>query len=134
MTIVPGEPRRRGSSTSFRRRLKGKERKLQALPGYRYCVAQTDDRSSAARGIFRLKPPRMAEQKLPQRVRGTRRRGFYSRRVHARLAGGGHAIDIHAPRMRRRGDRDLRGRRRRTSVSMMFNTYTMSDNSRYTRA
>src|SRR3979411_975482 len=41
MTIVPDEPPTARISNSFRRRLKGKERKLQALPGYRHGVAQT---------------------------------------------------------------------------------------------
>src|ERR1700730_13897667 len=36
MTIVPEEPPATRISSSFRRRLKGKERKLQTLPGYRY--------------------------------------------------------------------------------------------------
>ena len=35
MKIVPEEPPTARISNSFRRRLKGKERKLQALPGYR---------------------------------------------------------------------------------------------------
>src|SRR5258707_2361450 len=42
MTIVPDEPPTTRISNSFRRRLKGKERKLQTLSGYRYCVAATD--------------------------------------------------------------------------------------------
>ncbi len=42
MRIVPEEPPTARISSSFRRRLKGKERKLQALPGYRSHIATSD--------------------------------------------------------------------------------------------
>jgi CelD/BcsL family acetyltransferase involved in cellulose biosynthesis len=66
MTIVPDEPPTARISSSFRRRLKGKERKLQALPGYRYHVATGDaDIKRLLDWFFSIKPLRMAEQKLP---------------------------------------------------------------------
>ena len=66
MTMAPGAPPAARISNSFRRRLKGKERKLQALPGYRYCVATTDaEIKRLLDWFFRIKPLRMAEQKLP---------------------------------------------------------------------
>ena len=53
-------------SKSFRQRLKGKERKLQPLAGYRYHVAATEaDVTRLLDWFFRVKPLRMAEQKLP---------------------------------------------------------------------
>src|SRR5450755_2678971 len=64
MTIVPGEPPTTRISSSFRRRLKGKERKLQTLPGYRYGVAATDaEIKRLLDWFFLVKPLRMAEQK-----------------------------------------------------------------------
>src|SRR5712671_5796210 len=42
LTMEPGEAPATLISNSFRRRLKGKERKLQPLPGYRYHVASSD--------------------------------------------------------------------------------------------
>jgi len=42
MKIAPEEPPTARISSSFRRRLKGKERKLQALPGYRSHIATSD--------------------------------------------------------------------------------------------
>ena len=42
LTMVPGAPPAERLSNSFRRRLKGKERKLQVLPGYRSFLASTD--------------------------------------------------------------------------------------------
>jgi CelD/BcsL family acetyltransferase involved in cellulose biosynthesis len=66
MTIVPNAPPTAQISHSLRRRLKGKERKLKLLPGYRYHVA-TDDAEieQLLDAFFRIKPQRMAEQKLP---------------------------------------------------------------------
>ena len=66
LVIEPGAAPASLISNSFRRRLKGKERKLQALPGYRYHVA--DNGADVCRLLdwfFRVKPERMAEQKLP---------------------------------------------------------------------
>jgi len=58
-------------SNSFRRRLKSKENKLKALPGYRYHV--TSRRRPRSRGcstgFFRVKPERMARAEIAQRVR-----------------------------------------------------------------
>ena len=88
MTIVPDEPPTARISNSFRRRLKGKERKLQALPGYRYCVAQTDD--EIKRLLDCVLPHQAAADggaETAQRVRRTRRRGFYPRRLHGAACG-----------------------------------------------
>jgi CelD/BcsL family acetyltransferase involved in cellulose biosynthesis len=132
MTIVPDEPPTARISTSFRRRLKGKERKLQALPGYRYCVAQTDDEiKRLLEAFFRIKPLRMAEQKLPNVFAEPGVEDFIRDACTARLASGGHAIDIHALECDDEVIAIYAGVADGHRFSMMFNTYTMSDNSRY---
>jgi len=66
LIMVPGAPAVARISHSFRRRLKAKERKLQALPGYRYRIATTEaDIDRLLDWFFRVKPLRMASQKLP---------------------------------------------------------------------
>jgi CelD/BcsL family acetyltransferase involved in cellulose biosynthesis len=129
---VPDEPPTARISTSFRRRLKGKERKLQALPGYRYCVAQTDDEiERLLEAFFHLKPLRMAEQKLPNVFAEPGVEDFIRDACSARLANGGHAIDIHALECDDEVIAIYAGVADGHRFSMMFNTYTMSDNSRY---
>ena len=132
MTIVPEEPPTVRISNSFRRRLKGKERKLQALPGYRYCVAETDaEIKRMLDAFFRIKPLRMAEQKLPNVFAEPGVEDFIRAACMAPLAGGGHAIDIHVLECDDEVISMFAGVADRHRFSMMFNTYTMSDNSRY---
>ena len=116
MTMVPGAPPTSRISNSFRRRLKSKERKLQALAGYRYHVATTDaDITRLLDWFFRVKPLRMAEQKLPNVfaepgvedfIRSACMAPLRRRPRHRHPCAG----------MRRRGDRDLRRRRRRPAL------------------
>ena len=132
MTIVPEEPPTVRISNSFRRRLKGKERKLQALPGYRYCVAETDaEIKRMLDAFFRIKPLRMAEQKLPNVFAEPGVEDFIRTACMAQLAGGGHAIDIHVLECDDEVISMFAGVADGHRFSMMFNTYTMSDNSRY---
>ena len=132
MTIVPDEPPTARISNSFRRRLKGKERKLQALPGYRYCVADTDaEIKRLLDAFFRIKPQRMAEQQLPNVFAEPGVEGFIRDACMTQLAGGGHAIDIHALECDDEVIAIYAGVADGHRFSMMFNTYTMSDNSRY---
>lgn len=132
MTIVPEEPPTARISNSFRRRLKGKERKLQALPGYRYCVAETNaEIKRILDAFFRIKPLRMAEQKLPNVFAEPGVEDFIRTACMAQLAGGGHAIDIHALECDDEVISMFAGVADGHRFSMMFNTYTMSDNSRY---
>jgi hypothetical protein len=72
--------------------------------------------------------------KTAKRVRGSRCRGFHPQCL--RRAGCRRQPRHRYPRarMRRGSDRDLRRRRRRPSLSMMFNTYTMSASSKYSPA
>src|SRR6202163_2275010 len=66
LTMEPGEAPATLISNSFRRRLKGKERKLQALAGYRYHVAGEDaDITRLLDWFFAIKPLRLAGQELP---------------------------------------------------------------------
>ncbi len=132
MTIVPGGPLTALISSSSRRRLKGKERKLQALTGYRYCVAASDaEIERLLEAFFRVKPLRMAEQKLPNVFAEPGVEDFIRGACTARLAGGGRAIDIHALECDDEVIALFAGVADGHRFSMMFNTYTMSENSRY---
>ena len=132
MTIVPEEPPTSRISSSFRRRLKGKERKLQALAGYRYSVAATDaDIKRLLDAFFRIKPQRMAEQKLPNVFAEPGIEDFIRSTCMTPLASGDHVIDIHALECDDEVIAIFAGVADEHRFSMMFNTYTMSGNSRY---
>ena len=119
-------------SNSFRRRLRGKERKLQTLAGYRYFIASTDDEISRLLDwFFRIKPLRMAEQKLPNVFAEAGVEQFVRDACTTRFAGGNRVIDIHALA----GDEEVialfAGVADGDRFSMMFNTYTLSEQARY---
>lgn len=132
MTMVPGCKPEDRVSTSTRRRLRNKERKLQALPGYRYFVATTDaDINRLLDSFFIIKPQRMALSKLPDIFSDESTKGFVRDACLATLANGARAIELHALEC----DSELisifacvaDGER----FSTMFNTYTISENARY---
>ncbi len=129
MTMVPGAAPTARISNSFRRRLKSKERKLQALPGYRYHLATTD---ADIKRLLDCVLPRQAaadgRTEAAQRVRRARRRGFHPQRLPGAAAGGGRAIDIHALECDDEVIAIFAGVADGQRFSMMFNTYTMSDN------
>ncbi|MBI5319908.1 GNAT family N-acetyltransferase [Bradyrhizobium sp.] len=131
LVMEPGaEPAARISS-SFRRRLKGKERKLQPSP-IRYYVASEDaDITRLLDWFFRIKPLRMAEQKLPNVFADPGIEDFVRTACLARLAGGGRAIDIHALECDEEVIAIFAGVADGNRFSMMFNTYTMSGNAKY---
>ena len=132
MTIVPEEPPTARISSSFRRRLKGKERKLQALAGYRCHVATADaDVKRLLDWFFAIKPQRMAEQKLPNVFADPGVEDFIRGACAAQLAGGGRAIDIHALECDDEVIAIFAGVADGHRFSMMFNTYTMSASSKY---
>jgi CelD/BcsL family acetyltransferase involved in cellulose biosynthesis len=132
LTMVAGAAPATLISNSFRRRLKGKERKLQALSGYRYGVATTDSEIKRLLDwFFRIKPLRMAEQKLPNVFAEPGVEDFIRSACTAPLAAGGHAIDIHALECDDEVIAIFAGVADGHRYSMMFNTYTMSGNSRY---
>jgi CelD/BcsL family acetyltransferase involved in cellulose biosynthesis len=132
LTIVPDAPATTWISRSFRSRLKSKERKLQALPGYRYCMASTDaEIKRLLDAFFRIKPLRMAEQKLPNVFAEPGIEDFIRTTCTTPLTGGGHVIDIHALECDDEVIAIYAGVADGHRFSMMFNTYTMSANSRY---
>jgi len=117
---------------SFRKRLKGKERKLQSLPGYRYHVAVSDfDIARLLDWFFRVKPLRMAEQKLPNVFADRGVENFIRGACMAHLADGNRVIDIHALECDEEVIALFAGVADSHRFSMMFNTYTMSDHSRH---
>jgi CelD/BcsL family acetyltransferase involved in cellulose biosynthesis len=132
LTMEPGAAPVTRISNSFRRRLKAKERKLQTLPGYRYRVATADaDIERLLDWFLRVKPLRMAEQKLPNVFADPGVEDFIRSACLTPVAGGGRAIDIHALECNEEIIAIFAGVADGDRFSMMFNTYTMSENSRY---
>src|SRR5580700_6317791 len=132
LTMVPGSPPAALISNSFRRRLKGKERKLQTLVGYRYYVATSDiDIKRLLDWFFSVKPRRMAAQKLPNVFADAGVEDFIRAACTTRLSGDGRVIDIHALECDDEVIAIFAGVTDGHRFSMMFNTYTMSENSRY---
>ncbi|MCG6204387.1 GNAT family N-acetyltransferase [Rhodopseudomonas sp. HC1] len=132
LRLEPGAPASDRISNSFRRRLKSKEKKLQALPGYRYVQATTDaDIDRLLDAFFRIKPIRMAAQKLPNVFAEPGVGDFVRQACHAELASGGRAIDIHALQSDDEMIALFAGVADGHRYSMMFNTYTLSDAARY---
>ena len=119
-------------SKSFRQRLKGKERKLQPLPGYRYHVATSDeDITRLLDWFFRIKPLRMAEQKLPDVFAEPGIEDFIRSACAAPLPGGNRVLEIHALECDEEVIAIFAGVADGHRFSMMFNTYTMSASSKY---
>ena len=132
IAIASGAPATARISHSLRRRLKTKERKLEALPGYRYHAASCDaDIKRLLDAFFRIKPQRMAEQNLPNVFAEPGVEDFIRDACMTELSGGGHAIEIHALE----SDGDVialfAGVADGYRFSMMFNTYTVSALSRF---
>jgi CelD/BcsL family acetyltransferase involved in cellulose biosynthesis len=132
LTMLPGAPPSSRVSNSFRRRLKGKERKLQTLPGYGYRLATSDaDIKRLLDWFFAIKPQRMAAQQLPNVFADPGIEDFIRDACMTKLAGGGHAIDIHALQCDEEVIAIFAGVADGHRFSMMFNTYTLSGSSRY---
>jgi CelD/BcsL family acetyltransferase involved in cellulose biosynthesis len=132
LPMVPGAAPATLISNSFRRRLKSKERKLQTLTGYRHRIATSDaDIKRLLDWFISIKPLRMAEQKLPNVFADPGVEDFVRSACMAQLAGGGRVIDIHALECDDEVIAIFAGVADGHRFSMMFNTYTMSGNSRY---
>ncbi len=132
MTIAPGAPPEALIDRSLRRELKAKERKLQKLPGYRYHVASGDTEIKRLLDwFFRIKPLRMAKQKLPNAFAEPGIEDFLHAACIAPIASGGHVIDIHAIECDEEVIAIFAGVSDGQRFSTMFNTYTMSGNSRH---
>jgi CelD/BcsL family acetyltransferase involved in cellulose biosynthesis len=132
LAIEPGAAPADLISNSFRRRLKGKERKLQPLSGYRYQLAtEHTDIVRLLDWFFRVKPQRMAEQNLPNVFAEPGVEAFIRSACTTPLANGGHAIDIHALECDDEVIAIFAGVADGHRFSMMFNTYTMSASAKY---
>jgi CelD/BcsL family acetyltransferase involved in cellulose biosynthesis len=132
MIMPPGAEPNALISNSMRGRLRGKERKLKALPGYRYFLASSEPEiKRLLDAFFRIKPLRMAEQKLPNVFADRGVEEFIRAACTTPLAGGGHAIDIHALECDAEVIAIFAGVADGHRFSMMFNTYTMSENARH---
>ena len=132
MTMTPGAEPAALISNSMRGRLRSKERKLKALPGYRYHLASGEaEIKRLLDAFFRIKPLRMAEQKLPNVFAEPGVEDFIRDACLAPLAGGGHAIDIHALECDAEVIAIFAGVADGHRFSMMFNTYTMSENAKH---
>jgi CelD/BcsL family acetyltransferase involved in cellulose biosynthesis len=131
LLMEPGGPPASRISNSFRRRLKSKEKKLQSLSGYRYHLATTDADIDRLLGwFFRVKPARMAEQKLPNVFAEPGVEQFI-RSACLAPRGDSRAIDIHALECDDEVIALFAGVADGRRFSMMFNTYTTSENARY---
>jgi CelD/BcsL family acetyltransferase involved in cellulose biosynthesis len=132
MTMVPGAPAAARVSHSLRRRLKTKENKLKALPGYRYYIAGTDaDIQRLLEAFFRIKPQRMAEQNLPNVFAEPGVENFIREACLTKMADGSRAIEMHALESDSEVIALFAGVADGNRFSMMFNTYTVSASSRF---
>ena len=132
MTIAPMSRRRRGSATRSAAGSRARNASCRSLPGYRYGVAATDaEIKRLLDWFFLVKPLRMAEQKLPNVFAEPGVEEFVRGACMAQVPGGGHVIDIHALECDDEVIAIYAGVADGHRFSMMFNTYTMSDNSRY---
>lgn len=131
LVMEPGGTPASRISNSLRRRLKSKEKKLQSLAGYRYHLATSDaDITRLLDWFFRVKPVRMAEQKLPNVFAEPGVEQFV-RSACLAPRGEGRVIDIHALECDDEVIAIFAGVADGERFSMMFNTYTMSEHARY---
>jgi CelD/BcsL family acetyltransferase involved in cellulose biosynthesis len=130
--MTPGTEPSSRISNSFRKRLKSKENKLKALPGYRYHIAGSEaEITRLLDWFFRVKPERMAAQKLPNVFSDPGVEDFIRGACLSALAGGGRAIYIHALECDEEIIAFFAGVADGHRFSMMFNTYTMSEHARF---
>lgn len=119
-------------SNSFRKRLRAKEKKLQVLSGYRCYVADTDaEITRLLDWFFKVKPLRMAEQKLPDVFAEPGVEVFVRQACMAKLPSGRRAIEIHALDSDDEVIALFAGVADGERFSMMFNTYTLSEHARW---
>ena len=132
LIMTPGAPPADRLSNSFRRRLKGKERKLQGQPGYRSFIAKDDaEVNRVLDAFFTYKPLRMAEQKLPDVFAEDGIEAFIRDACSAKLDSGDRAIALHALECDDEVIAMFAGVADGYRFSMMFNTYTLSANAKF---
>jgi CelD/BcsL family acetyltransferase involved in cellulose biosynthesis len=122
----------RAMSGATRSRLRGKERKLQKLPGYRYVQASRPaDVDRMLKGFFELKIAHMAAQGLPNIFADTDVQSFLRECCHAGLEDGRPAVELHALEC----DAELLALfgvlSDRRCLSVMVNTYTLGEHGRH---
>jgi CelD/BcsL family acetyltransferase involved in cellulose biosynthesis len=132
MNMPPGAAPDALISNSMRRRLKAKERKLQKLSAYRHYVASEEsDIVRLVDWFFRVKPVRMAQQRLPNVFAEAGVADFIRQACLMRSPGGGRIIDIHALECDEEIIALYAGVADGYRFSMMFNSYTLSEHSRF---
>lgn len=132
LRLAPNTTPEQNVSNSFRRRLRSKERKLRAEPGFRYYLASNDDDiNRLLDAFFIIKQQRMAEQNLPDVFADPGVKDFIRRACHTELPGGGRAIAIHALECDAEVVAFFAGVADGERFSMMFNTYTLSANAKH---
>jgi CelD/BcsL family acetyltransferase involved in cellulose biosynthesis len=118
-------------SGGFRRRIRGKEKKLSALPGYRFFPVSTDaDITRILDAFFAIKPLRMAAQNLPNVFADPGIEAFIRTACLSKISDDQHAIVIHALECDDEIIAMFAGVADGHRISMMFNTYTMSENAK----
>lgn len=131
LRLKPGGKPEDNVSSGFRRRLRGKERKLQVLPGFRYRIASSDEDIVRLLDVFfKIKPLRMAAQNLPNVFADPGVESFIRAACLAKTPGGGRVITIHALECDDEMIAIFAGADGGDRFSMMFNTYTLSENAR----
>lgn len=131
LKLKPGDAPTERISSSFRKRLKTKEAKYKNLPGFRYFQARSEaEITRVLDAFFAIKPLRMAEQNLPNVFAEPGVEAFI-RDACAAPRSDGHAIDLHALECDEEVIAMFAGVADDNRFSMMFNTYTMSANAKY---
>ena len=119
-------------SNSLRRRLRNKERKLQPLAGYRYHIASADaDITRLLDWFFRVKPQRLAKQKLPNAFAEPGVDEFIRTACMTKLPHGDRVIEIHALECNEEVIAIWAVVADGNRFSTMFNTYTLSGNAKF---
>src|SRR5690606_24483714 len=109
----------------------GKEKKLKALPGYRYLHAKTTEDATRLRDMyFAVKPLRMAEQKIPNVFAEPAVDGFIRHACLDGLSEGKPAIALHGLVLESEVIAMFGGVGDNSRFSTMFNTYTNSEASK----
>lgn len=132
LAIVPGAPPNERVSRTMRHRLRNKERKLQALDGYRYYVAATEaDVKRLLDAFFAMKRQRMALQRLPDVFSEPGVEAFIRDICTHGIDRGEPLVRLHALECDAEVIAVFSGMADAERFSMMFNTYTLSDSARF---
>ncbi len=132
MVLQPDSDPTTRISNSYRRRLRSKERKLQAQAGYRYTVAndhKTGERLLTA--FFEVKRQHMAEQKLPDVFGSPAVVDFIMELAKRQVAGEQFTLEVHALECDAEVIAVSAGVANEQCFSVMFGTYTSSENAKF---